>query len=171
MVPPGDFFRIQKCLFLCCLLDLPLVFLGYLFRTLLTEIFKNDTENIHEISGISHSAEWSPGSQSRPLRPTTVEAGGTDLHWEIASSCHSQNKDSSGGESPDTASAVVHHLSWLPGQRKPPEKKSLFTRKSQNRRPFCAVEMVRCSVVEALRFVCVVTMIAKINHCSFLCDC
>lgn len=73
MVPRGDFFRIQKCLFLCCLLDLPLVFLGYLFRTLLTEIFKNDTENIHEISGISHSAEWSPGSQSRPLRPTTVE--------------------------------------------------------------------------------------------------
>nr|XP_037839990.1 mitochondrial import inner membrane translocase subunit Tim9 isoform X1 [Chlorocebus sabaeus] len=29
----------------------------HLFRTLPTEIFKNDTKNIHEISGISYSAE------------------------------------------------------------------------------------------------------------------
>lgn len=102
-VPCGGSFRIQKCLFLCCLLDLPLVFLGHLFRTLLTEIFKNDTENINEISGISHSAEWSPGSQSRTPRPTTVERSwGVDLRWKIASSCCSQNEDSSSGESPDT---------------------------------------------------------------------
>lgn len=33
------------------------LFLDHLFRTLLTEIFKNDTENIHEISGVSYSAE------------------------------------------------------------------------------------------------------------------
>jgi hypothetical protein len=51
------------------------------------------------------------------------------------------------------------------------QRKTLFTRKSQNRRPSCAVKMVRCGGVEALRFVCVVTVIAKINHCSFLCDC
>lgn len=156
---------------LCCLLDLPLVFLGDLFRTLLTEIFKNDTEDIREISGISHSAEWSPGSQSRPPGPATVERSwGGDLHWKIASSCCSQNKDSHGGESPDTAGAgsTICHDYLTSGNH---QRKTLSTRNSQNRRPSCAVKMVRCGDVEALRFVCVVTVIAKINHCSFLCDC
>lgn len=141
-VPSDISFRIQECLFLCCLLDLPLVFLGYLFRTLLTEIFKNDTENIHEISGISYSAEWSPGSQSRTPGPAPVEkCQGTDVHWKIASSCCTGNEDSSGRIPWSTAGVVVSHLSWLPDRWKPPKKpKSLFTRKNQNRRPYCWVK-------------------------------
>lgn len=44
-----------------------------LFRTLFTEVFKNDPEDIYEISGISYSAERSIGCQSRTSQPAPLE--------------------------------------------------------------------------------------------------
>lgn len=44
-----------------------------LLRTLPTEVLENDTEDLHEISGVSHSAERSSGSESRTAEPTSLD--------------------------------------------------------------------------------------------------
>lgn len=52
------------------------------FRTLLTEVFKNDAEDIDEIPGIPYSAERSAGCQSRTSWPASLETRGTAFRKE-----------------------------------------------------------------------------------------
>lgn len=131
---------------MCFLLDF-LLSLDHLFRTLLTEIFKNDTKNIYEISGISYSAEWSPSSQSRTPWPTTIKKSQRiDSWWKTASSVAWKVRIHL-IESPESTSCHVKPSVMTVWQMETTdETKLLFTRNNQNRRSYCSMKIIRCNI-------------------------